>query len=635
MNKLNKGFLATLLVLSAGFGSPATALADSGENQSVVATEEMVVTAKSNQSIENLGVAVTVITAEEITRSNAASIKDVLVEAAGINPGINSSSISGRQTVSIRGSNSDHVLILVDGKKVSGSDAQIGHSDFQYNWVPMNAIERIEVIKGPMSSIYGSQAIGGVVNIITKKSAEKFYGDIDAEYGGSSDDGGDLNTVTLNVGGKVTDKLSLFLSGEYIDLDAATDEDDDTATKIEGKEITNGLVKFSYDLDDTQSIEGSYSQGAEDRYQIDDVLYYDIERKNYSLGYRKQFGTVALDLDAYVVDSDTHYNSSNSYTHNLTDSGARAEVRIASFDTHYLVTGAEYKLEEYDKDYDLAASSGSNFKDELYNTSIFLQDEIEVGQSFIFTLGARYDYHERFNGELSPKINALYKIGEHHRIKAGYGEGFKAPTVTQNSSSYVSTSRHIFHGNDDLQPEASQTFEIGYEYYSDFTVFKAAVYRTDVEDLISSTRTVDNPSGPDEYLYVNVDKANLQGFECEIAHDITPKHNIKLAYHYLETEDEESGEELSYRPRHTLNARLLSLLPLDIHATLSANYTGKQEVDGEEFDDFTVYNAQISKTFYDTVTVRLGVDNITDEDLDDQPYDIKGRLAYAAVNYRF
>ncbi len=601
--------------------------------------ETITVTAKSLQEIENLGVAVTIISAEEIKSSNASSIKDVLIQSAGINPGVNSGSISGRQNISIRGTNSDHVLILIDGRKVSGSDAQIGHSDFQYNWVPMNAIERIEVIKGPASSIYGSQAIGGVVNIITKQSDEKFYGDVDVQYGLSEDKDGNSLDTSINIGGKITDKLSLIVSGEHADLDSVADEDNDSDTKIEGKEITNGLIKLRYDLDDTQSIEGTYGQGVEDRYKIEDELYYDIERWNYSLGYNKQFETIALKLDAYVVDTDLYYNSTSStggYTHNMTDSVARAEASITAFNRHYIVTGAEYKLEEYDKVYDLSASASRNFKEDIYNTSIFLQDEFEVTPDFLLTVGARYDYHERFKGELSPKINALYKIGAHHRVKAGYGEGFKAPTVTQNSSEYVSTSRHIFYGNDDLEPESSRTFEIGYEYYSDSTVIKTAAYHTEVDDLISSDRIVDNP-GPfgDEYLYVNTDKATLQGFECEITKDITQNSKLRLAYHYLDSEDEETGEDLSYRPKHTINARLSSNLPSDVQLTLSANYTGKQYVDDNEYDPFTVYSAQVSKTFFDNMTVRLGIDNITDEDLDSEPYDIKGRLVYAGINYRF
>lgn len=601
--------------------------------------DTVVITAKSNKSINDIAGAVTVISAEDIKKTNATSIKDILAETAGIIPSVNSSSISGRQTISIRGTASKHVLILVDGKKVSGSDAQIGHSDFQYNWVPMNSIERIEVIKGPMSSIYGSQAIGGVVNIITKKSDEDFYADLDLLFGTNSDKGGTSRNYSLNVGGNVTDDLSVVIGAERKDLDVTKDEDTATVTKIEGKEITNGSLRAQYDIDDTQNIDLSFGLGKEDRYKVDDVLYYDIERKNYSLGYSKDFGNISLDLDYYVTDSDLHYNTTSStggYTHNLTDTVAKAEVNIESISNNYIVAGVETKKEEYDKVYDLAASQATNgFKNDITNNSFFIQDEVELSDSFLLTFGARYDDHEKFGGEFSPKVNLVYKLTDNQRIKVGYGEGFNAPTVTQNSSSYTSTSRHIFTGNDDLQPETSKSIELGYEYYGEDLTFKTAIYKTEVDNLISTFRTVDNAVGPDFYTYVNVDKANMKGLELEVDYDINDSNSLKVNYNYLKTEDEADGSELSYKPKHTANVRLSSILPYDIHSAISANYTGKQYVGSDSYDAYTLVKLQLSKELVKNLTARVGVDNLTNKDLEDEPYEIKGRFIYFGMNYKF
>lgn len=647
MKNWKSWLLPTAVAMIMGIHSTGICLAEDAKEDMLHAVEpKVVVTAKSNKPIEDTVGSVVVITAEDIARSNASSVKDVLVESAGITLGVNSSSISGRQSISIRGSASDHVLILIDGKKVSGTDAQIGHSDFQYNWVPMDAIERIEVIKGPASSIYGSEAIGGVVNIITKKADQKFHGNIDVKYGASSDEGGDQIGGSVNLSVPITSKLSMVLGAERVDLEAAEDEDDPTVTKIEGKEYTNVLARVQYDFDDTQHVEVSGSFGEEDRYRVEDELYYDIERASYGLGYGKRFGLVNFDIDGYVVDSDSHYNttrSSGGYTHNLTTSVARAELGIASFKNHFIATGIEYKNEEYDKVYDLAASAGNNFKNDLTNIAGFIQDEIEIGSALIVTLGARYDDHEKFGGELSPKINILTKLGENHRIKAGYGEGFKAPTVTQNSSSYVSTSRHIFRGNDDLQPETSQSYEVGYEYFGSSTTIKTAAFYTEVEDLISSIRTADNtPPVPDEYLYINVDQANYMGFEFEITQYFTDSTSLKLGYTYLDTENEETGDPLRLRPDHSVNLRFTTRLPFGIETSIGVNYTGEQtngadesDPDYEEYDSFTVVNLQLSRSFGEHFTARVGVDNVADEDLDDMPYDIKGRLFYVGLNYGF
>nr|WP_321402374.1 TonB-dependent receptor [uncultured Desulfobacter sp.] len=643
MKQWKRFFMVVAVAAMAETGSVNYAHAADMSGETVQAEEEtqaretpIMVTAKSNQADHDIPISTTIITAEEIAAANASSIEEVLIQQAGINLGVNSASVYGRKNISIRGSATGHVLILVDGKKVSGSDAQIGHSDFEYNWVPMSAIERIEVIKGPASSIYGSQGIGGVINIITKKNREKFSGDVDVSYGASSDDGGDEFKLGLNAGGQITDRFSLFMSAERIDRDPSRDEDDSTETKIEGKEINNGLARIRFDIDDTQYIEAFYGQGSEDRTEVDDILYYDIDRKNYSVGYNKQFDSVTLDVDVYVSDSDTHYNTTSStggYAHGMTDSAVRGEVDIAALKNHYIVTGAEFKNQDYEKEYDKAASSDKNFANDMDNTAIFIQDEINITEALIVTLGTRYDYHEKFNGEWSPKIGALYKLGEHHRIRANYGEGFMAPTVTQNSSSYEATAMRItIHGNDDLQPESSKSYELGYEFFTDTTAFKVSVYKTDVENLIDTQYL---PGSSDEKIYVNVDSATLQGFECELSQDITQNYNIRIGYQYLDTEDESTGKELENRPRHTVNVRLNATLPWDIHATLGADYTGKQIDDDEKCDDFIVFNAQVSKTFYERITLRLGIDNIGDEDLNDKPYDIEGRMFYAGVNFKF
>ncbi len=238
----------------------------------------------------------------------------------------------------------------------------------------------------------------------------------------------------------------------------------------------------------------------------------------------------------------------------------------------------------------------TKFANDMDNSAIFIQDEINITDAFIITLGTRYDYHEKFNGEWSPKIGALYKLGAHHRLRANYGEGFMAPTVTQNSSSYVATAmrRTTIYGNDDLQPESSKSFELGYDFFTDTTEFKIAVYRTDVENLIDTKYL---PGSSDEKMYVNIDSATLQGFECELSRDITQNYSIRIGYSYLDTEDESTGEELENRPRHTVNVRLNAALPWDIHATVGADFTGEQIDDEEECDDFIVSTPRFPKPF--------------------------------------
>lgn len=599
--------------------------------------EDTVVTAKTQSNVIDTGANITVITAEDIKKMNAESVDDAVKDVTGINLGINDSSISGRQNISIRGTDSKHVLILIDGKKVSGSDAQIGHSDFQYNWLPMSAIERIEVIKGPMSSLYGSQAIGGVINIITKKSKENFLGDIDVKVG-TGDDGEQYN-IAANVGGRIADRLSLSLFLEKQDKDPAEKiEDGSRVTKLEGKDVLNGYLKASFDIDDTQQVYAAFGMGEEDRLKIDDELYYDLERNNYSLGYSKKFKNIGFDVDYYVTDSDSHINTfRNNYTHNLTDSVFRTEARITALRNNFIVTGLEYKKEEYIKVYDSASvNARAGFSGENDNYSFFIQDEITLGKSFILTLAGRYDDHEKFGGEFTPRASLVYLLGENQRIKASYGQGFNAPTVTQNSSKYqvFMGPRHYFSGNDDLQPETSDTYELGYELYGDQFLFKAAVFKTSVESLITSRRL----PGDSHRTYVNVDDVEMQGLELEASYDFTSDTYLKAGYSYLDSEDKSTGDELDFRPKHRANVRFSTMLPFGIESTIRANFTGKQKDDGgtTDIDSFITVDVHFSKDITDNFNIRLGVDNIFDEEIENgEPYDIRGLFGYIGLNYRF
>lgn len=147
---------------------PVAAATDDGET--------MVVTASAiEQNLKDAPASISVITQQDLQRRPVQNLKDVLKEVPGVqltNEGDN------RKGVSIRGLDSSYTLILIDGKRVNSRNAVFRHNDFDLNWIPVDAIERIEVVRGPMSSLYGSDALGGVVNIITKKIGQKWHGSV-------------------------------------------------------------------------------------------------------------------------------------------------------------------------------------------------------------------------------------------------------------------------------------------------------------------------------------------------------------------------------------------------------------------------------------------------------------------------
>ncbi len=194
MNPLMRGGLfASAIALAL----PAIA-ADSGET--------MVVTASATeQNLKDAPASISVITQEELQRKPVQNLKDVLRDVPGVQL---TSEGDNRKGVSLRGLDSSYTLILIDGKRVSSRAAVFRHNDFDLNWIPVEAIERIEVVRGPMSSLYGSDALGGVVNIITRKVGKEWGGSLSLDTTIQEHrDRGDTNSGQFFVSGPLVDNV--------------------------------------------------------------------------------------------------------------------------------------------------------------------------------------------------------------------------------------------------------------------------------------------------------------------------------------------------------------------------------------------------------------------------------------------
>ncbi len=615
-------------------------------NEEIKKLNDIIVTSKSNQSIEDLSNTVTIITAEDIEKLNAVDIKDVLLKSAGMIE-IGGGRSPGRTYVSTRGTRQSDTLFLVDGKRGNPTADYIEYSDFEYNTVPLSAIERIEIVKGAKSSIYGSDAMGGVVNIITKKDSRKIYGALDVRAGASNaKNGGDTQNYSANIGGNISDKLFMFLDVSKTNRDATGDN---TGTFIEGLDSTSGITKLRYVIDDTQNIYASYLKGVDKRDDYKGPQTYKIERDIYSLGYEKSFEKVALSLDYTNAKTDTTSNTSAfKGEHNLNTDTLDAEAKISAIPYNYLIVGAGTTKDKYER-YDKATSIGKNFDRRANN--YYIQDEIELGD-FIFTLGTILDDNEKYGTEWSPNTGAVYKIDDKQRLKLNYSEGFKAPSLKEGDSGYLFDARPIpsmnviIKGNDDLKPETSKSYELAYEFYGEDTTFKAAVFRTDLKDMISEkliSRTTPPPFPIKfNYQYQNIDRANIKGFETDFKYNFNENHTFNANYTYIKTKDESTGDELEFRPKNTINLGLSSEFGWGISSYLSANYIGTQYYTDannifQKASGYALFNAQVSKKLNKDLTATIGVNNIGDKNFDDSgyPYYIERRLAYVGINYKF
>ena len=201
----------------------------------------------TEQDARTAPASVTVITAEELAEKNATDLLDAVRGAPGIT--LTGRQVGGRKTLALRGLEGKHTLTLIDGRRISASDDVIGHSDYQYGWLPISAIERIEVIRGPMSALYGSEALGGVLNVISKKAKDRWGGSIGVSGGtGVGSDAGSEVGTSVYAAGPLGERARLSVNAEYAHRNPTPNADDRRYSEVEGRRPRNLGLEAEFDL---------------------------------------------------------------------------------------------------------------------------------------------------------------------------------------------------------------------------------------------------------------------------------------------------------------------------------------------------------------------------------------------------
>ena len=611
--------------------------------EEITEVQQVVVTATRTEMLqEDVPGSVTVITAEQIEESNAEDLLDVIRSTTGIS--LVGRGVGGRKVMSIRGMESRHSLILINGHRIAASDDVIGHSDFEYSWVPLESIERIEIVRGPMSSLYGSEALGGVINIITKPVSDTWQGVTNGSLGTPTDrDGGDHYRLAAHGSGPLTHNIGLSFSVEKVYEDDTRDEDQPQYSELEGKEILAGEATLSFALDERQTLELTVLGSEEERWRDtygrrgDYRGDYDIDRYQTALSYRGRFGSGPLEGSIYRSWEDADYRTTAGFTssNTLIEDVAEVHGSTALGENHLLSLGGEYRQEA------LKNRLLRTGETDATHWALFAQDEISLGEALAITAGLRWDHHEYFGSEISPRIYAVYKATDKITVKGGYGHGFKAPSLKRVSPDYVFRGPHTFHGNPNLQPEVNDSFELGVSYaYADLEA-ALTLFRNDIDDLISyeCITNCDQRFGR-EFLYVNVDEARTQGVETELTTSLTDDLHLAFNYTYLDAKDTANDERLEARPRHNANVSLTHhYAPWGLKSTLRAEYIGEQMLNDEQAPGYSLWHLAFIKSFGKRLELRAGVKNIGDVRLADKSdkfdYVEQGRVVYAGLKATF
>lgn len=558
-----------------------------------VASQEMddimVVTAdRFDSSPEQRLTLVNTIERAEISQIDPKSVVDLLEQLPGVS--VTRTGGAGQTaSVSIRGANSDHVLVLVDGARISS--ATLGSASF--NGLSPEQIERIEVVKGPRASVWGSDAIGGVIQIFTRKYGQG-EGFIGAQFGSNN-----YSRFSAGTGISHGDGLtSLTVSNEQSDgFDAKRDDETDD----------DGYDRLSVGINGQQNISDQWSINWNGQYSTG----------NYE--YDSSWGGNEADYDIYYINASAQYQSdswgsqffvgqsqdSNENFRDGVDGKSLYETTrdqiswINQFTVNEVLTlnaGADYISEEVE---------GYYAQNERDISAVFVLARADLGQWLLEGV-IRHDDVENIDSETSYNLSAAYRFNDKWRMSVGYGTGFKAPTF---NDLYWPDS-----GNPNLTSETSTNLDVTLSYASDHYNAYVSVFDTQVDDLINWVNTgVKDEYDWDIYRPENVDEASIQGVEFGVNFDVNGLQHT-LSYTYLDTENELTHEELEGRSEHEADFSLAYPIS-DWDLRLDYHYQGKRK-DGAQYNDaYHKVDASVGYTLAQHWQFRLKANNLFDEEI--------------------
>jgi vitamin B12 transporter len=572
---------------------------------SPVTHETMIVTAnRFEQKLDSTTAAVEVISKQEIEAIQAKNVLDVLRRL----PGIQASSNGGfgqSQDFFIRGTNSNHVLFLIDG--VRFGSATTGTAVISA--IPLVGIERIEYLRGSRAAVYGSDAVGGVINIITdnSRSESKVAGSVGSDQ---------FRQAKAFTAGDVNQDLHASLGYEFLStdgysvLDATGSEDDD------GYISRNLTANAQYDLSDhwqanvlamghTGFVEYDNIYGGDD--SNDEQLYNIASHLTYRDSVMTSRFTAALNQD-----SSTYTGSGDVF---------QTDRQNVAWDSQYTANpnmtlggGVDWYRDDVSKsttDYDETARDNLA----VYLTGYYNHDRFDVESAL------RHDDNQRYGDNTTWQLGAGYHLTDEYRLVSNVGTAFHAPTFNQ--LYYPS------YGNADLQPEESTNYEVAIEAGFSLADVRLAAYRNEVDNLISSD--------PTTYLPVNYGEVRIDGLELTAQFD-TGVVTHSLSYDYTDAEDQATGNQLRRRAKQSGKWNVAySMDSWDLSA--SYLYQGKRFENAANTSVLSAYSLiDVAAAYSFGNGLKLGgkISNLFDKDYETaSDYNTPDRKYYLDASYQF
>ena len=569
-------------------------------------------------------------------------------------------------TVGMRGFRSDahgadlagYIMLLIDGHRIgSGNSAKID----------MDKVERVEIIKGPSSALYGAGALGGVINVITKKGQGDLKTSLDANYGSF-----DYSKAGVTLEGDVNDKFSAYI---HANIEKTGDIDVPTYGTVYNSEVEKKNIggNLTYAINDEHEIRigGTYSDLTSESPRLAEWHILRIRPMRPFRNNDKSAGYADMEYNGDYLDGKLHWKGllyylydKNHWNHGSVDPksnqskyvdttlGTDHQFTYEMNDWNELLVG--FTLESMEK----KSWSISNYQEtipytpglEYENQALFVQDSLDLMDNQLnIIVAARYDrfgmttkqgetgaYSDLVENEesfshVSPKIGASYKLmDEMIRLRANVGEGFKAPTANQLSADYFhSTYGTHYVGNPDLDPETSLTYEAGVDFYINAFSLQLGYFHSDYKDKIVASSYVDS-NGVSSQTWKNSDDAELEGFEVGLEWAVNETLNLPFSLQFYSnmvfnttkkdiTNDEDLQYVSDYEIKSGINCKAGKLSTQLSHVLIGpqmiTNYDSYPYSD-EEKDSFDFWDLTLKYQVLESLEARASILNLFDQEVE-------------------
>jgi len=603
---------------------------DSQEEDQQKLEYKITVTAnRIKKSTRNVATTVTVITHDELEKFKNITIYEAIQKITGLNT-IQSGPPGQTASVFIRGANSSHTKIMLDGTELN--DPMDPSRSFDLSHLFIESIDRIEVIRGPQSTLYGSDAIAGVINIITKQEQgkPKF---LFSSFGGTYDTFQGKGSVSGS-----TEKLSYSFGASHFKTNGFSSASSryEGNTERDGYQNTTLSGKFSFNLKENMDLHFSLRK-INAKADIDNSGgdYGDDPNNTSHYGFlflKGGFRSLFIEnrwetkIDFSYTDSLRKYNNPTDPSHPYSSDESEYKSHLFKIDfqnnlflhkSNTITIGLECNREDgssFYKSQSLFGPYQSEFPSkEALNTGVYIQDQMNWDDRLMAAIGVRFDNHSHAGNSVTYRIAPLYIIrSTGTKFKATLGTGFKAPSLYQ---LYAPDTFYGPVGNTDLEPEKSLGWDAGVEqeFFRGRLLIKATYFTDKFQDLID----FDYTQG-----YINIGEASSKGTEFLLESIPVNDMTFSASYTWCKTKDEITKKALLRRPEHKASAKMSFDGLKKAHITMSLLYVGERDDNFYKnfhnirvtLSDYTLLNASISYDLFKDAQLFLRFDNLLNAD---------------------